>query len=127
MKTCDDFLLSPQKELYNLLFYPDSALVDIARENPGEICFKCIAELFRRWFITRSAETEKFIDSFLSGGERCELKRNLESFCEAIPSRDKLTNELWHAETEFSKKCQTADGTACFSYVTKLMDSFPCT
>ena len=108
MKTCDDFLFNPETELDNLLFYPEKELVCIAEENPGEIRCECIAELFRRWFITRSRETAALIDSLLPNGERESLKKVLQDFCNALPSREKLTGDLWETKDPFSLKCQAA-------------------
>ena len=68
----------------------------------------CVAEFFRRWFITRSGETAAVIDSLLPNRERESLKEVLQEFFNALPSREKLTGDLWKTEEPFSLKCQAA-------------------
>ena len=106
MKTYDDFFFKQNREKYNLLFYSDEELKKIAVDSLEEIRILCIAELFRRWFITEKNSTAEIIDFFLPDGERRELQRRLKSPYGLLPTREKLTDSLWGAENAFSIKCQ---------------------
>ena len=106
MKTYDDFFFKQNREKHNLLFYSDEELKKIAVDSLEEIRILCIAELFRRWFITEKNNTAEIIDFFLPDGERRELQQRLKSPYGLLPTREKLTDSLWGAENAFSIKCQ---------------------
>ena len=109
MKNSDDFFQSNSKnENHNLLFYPDHELKKIKENSFDSIGVQCIAELFRRWFITKSQNTADLIDSMLPDDERNELSKRLDSPFLELPSREKLTDTLWSNDSAFSKKCQAA-------------------
>ena len=72
MKTYDDFFFKQNREKYNLLFYSDEELKKIAVDSLEEIRILCIAELFRRWFITEKNSTgQRIIFS------DCKMERNV--------------------------------------------------